>query len=162
MAQIQTQATKRLLELLRADDGLAAVCAELQSGREDAPCEIPAVLEQYVAADLVEKAVTVKYPVLHVYCDRLSNKLTEKFRTFSGTASLVVEVRVTHDHLTDLQTTLAFYVDAVTELLHRRRGDWGQGAFYTGGYDVAIQPVKRGGRNYLQAALISVVVQISV
>jgi hypothetical protein len=162
MAQIQTQATKRLVELLRADDGFAAVCAELQTASDTAPTDIPVVLEQYVAADLAEKGSTIKYPVLHVYCDRVANKLTEKFRTFSGTASLVLEVRVTHDHITDLQRSLAFYVDAVTELLHRRRGDWGGGAFYTGGYEVAIQPVKRGGKNYLQAALVSLDVQISL
>jgi hypothetical protein len=162
MAQIQTQATKRLVDLLRAEGGLAAVCYELQAAIEGAPGEVPAVLEQHIAADLAEKAGTVKYPVLHVYCEGVANKLTEKFRTFSGTASLVVEVRVTHDHVCDLQSHLAFYVDAVTEVLHRSRGDWGNGSCYTGGYEVAIQPVKRGGRSYLQAALISLDVQISV
>jgi hypothetical protein len=162
MAQVQTLATKRLLELLRANDGIAAVCEELRSTAEDGPREDPAVLEQHISADLAEKAATVKYPVLHVYCDRVANKLTEKFRTFSGTASIVLELRVTHDHVTDLQRNLAFYVDALTEFLHRRRGDWGGGAFYTGGYDVAIQPVKRGGKNYLQAAAISLEVQMSV
>ena len=120
------------------------------------------MLEQYITADLAEKAATVRYPVVHVYCDRVTNKLTEKFRTFSGTASVVAEVRVTHDHVCDLQRELAFFVDVVTEVLHRSRGDWGSGVCYTGGYEVAIQPVKRGGRSYLQAALISLDVQISI
>jgi hypothetical protein len=157
-------ASRRLAEILRADDGIGAVIVELQNTTDSGPAstDITAVLEQFIAADLAEKAATVKYPVIHVYCDRVSNKLTEKFRTFSGTASLVIDVRVTHDHCGDLQQALAFYVDAVTEVLHRRRGDWGGGVFYTGGYEIAFNAVKRGGKNYLQTALITLDVFISV
>jgi hypothetical protein len=150
--------------MLRAEDGLAAVLTEMQNGSDSIPgsTDITAVLEQFIGADLAEKAVAVKYPVIHVYCDRVVNKLTEKFRTFSGTASLVIDVRVTHDHANDLQQSLAFYVDVVTEVLHRRRGDWGGGVFYTGGYEIAFNAVKRGGKNYLQNALITLEVFISV
>jgi hypothetical protein len=164
MARIQTLVTQRLAELLRADDGLAASCAELQESGEATASgmDTPVLLEQFITADLAEKAGCVKYPVIHVFCDRVVNKLTEKFRTFSGTATLAIDVRVTHDHVSDLQQALAFYVEAVTEVLHRRRGDWGDGVFYTGGYEIAFHPVKRGGRNHLQSAVITLEVHISV
>jgi hypothetical protein len=99
---------------------------------------------------------------VHVYCDRVANKLTEKFRTFSGTARLVIDVRVTHDRAAELQQVLAHYVDMITELLHRRRGDWGSGVTYTGSYEITFQQVRRGGKNYLQNAVITLEVLISL
>lgn len=163
MARIQTLATGRLAELLRAEDGLSATCAELQNeSGTPADTEVPVLLEQFITADLAEKASTVRYPVIHVFCNRVVNQLTEKFRTFSGTASLAIEVRVTHDHATELQQVLAFYVEAVTEVLHRHRGDWGQGVFYTGGYEITFQPIKRGGKSYLQSAVITLEAHISL
>jgi hypothetical protein len=164
MARIQTLVTRKLADYLRSEDGLAAACTDPDSTDEAAAGRLgcPALFEQFIPADLAEKAGNVKYPVVHVYCDRVVNKLTEKFRTFSGTASLAVDVRVTHDRATDLQQSVAFYVEAVTDVLQRHRGDWGDGVFYTGGYEVAFHPVKRGGKNYLQTALITLEAHISI
>jgi len=52
------------------------------------------VISQNVAAELSEKSQVVKYPVVHVYADRIRNDLKEKFRTFSGTVRTVAEVQV--------------------------------------------------------------------
>jgi hypothetical protein len=160
MARIQNIATTRFADLLRADEGLAAVYREVEAA-DGAAATIPAVLEQFVSADVAEKAAAVKYPVIHVYCDKLVNKFREKFRSVSGTVSLVAEIRVSSDHLQDLQQVLALHVDVVTEVLHRRRGDWGDGIFYAGEYEIAFQPIRRGGRNYLQSALITLEAHIS-
>ncbi len=43
-------------------------------------------------------------------------------------------------------------MDAVTRVLDQNRGSWGEGAFFSGKYEVAIDPVKHGGRNFLQVA----------
>ena len=45
---------------------------------------------------------------------------------------------------------LRLYVDAVTQVLDANRGSWGQGVFFTGGYEVKFEPVQHGGRNLLQ------------
>ena len=164
MARAENLAAVRLAEILRAEDGIAAACAELLES-EDARIQAltgDEVLEQHVAADLAEKGSSVRYPAIHVYCERLVNKLREKFRTFSGTATLAVDIRASNDHLDELQRQLQVYVGSVTAVLHEKRGSWPGGMFYSGGYEVVYSPVKRGGRNYLQSALVRLEVQISV
>lgn len=87
--------------------------------------------------------------------------MTEKFRTFSGKVRTVAEVRVSQDRIEGLEIMLRLYVDAVTQVLDSNRGSWGQGAFYTGGYEVAFDPVKHGGKNFLQVAKITFEVDLS-
>jgi hypothetical protein len=122
---------------------------------------IRTILTQNVSADISEKAGQAQYPALLVYCDKMSNTLKEKFRRFSGKAHMVVEVRQSQDRLETIETNLQAYVDAVCALLDESRGDWGSGAFYTGGYDVAYEPVARGGRNFLQRAKVGFDVEVS-
>jgi len=119
------------------------------------------ILAQNASADISEKAGHAHYPALLVYCDKVSNSLKEKFRRFSGKAHVVVEVRHSQDRLETIETSLQMYVDAVCALLDDSRGDWGDGAFYTGGYDVVYEPVARGGKNFLQRAKVGFDVEVS-
>jgi hypothetical protein len=119
------------------------------------------VVNQNVPFALAEKAKTVKYPALYVYTDRVRNLLTEKFRAFSGKVRTVTEVRVSQDRIDGLEDQLRLYVDAVTQVLDANRGSWGQGAFYTGGYEVNFDPVQHGGQNFLQIAKVSFEVDFS-
>jgi hypothetical protein len=89
-----------------------------------------------------------------VYCEQIVNQMTEKFRTFSGTVQMTVEIRHSQDRLEGLQAGLDLYVDAMTAVLDTSRGDWGDGAFYGGGYKVAFSAVKQGGKNFIQVAKI--------
>ena len=84
-----------------------------------------------MAADLAEKTSGVRYPVVYVYCEKVVNDLREKFRTFSGTADLCVDIRVSHEHMDELQASLQTYVEAVTDVLDKKRGQWATGVFYT-------------------------------
>lgn len=111
--------------------------------------------------DIAEKTGRAQYPALLVYCDKLSNALREKFRQFSGTAHVVVEVRHSQDTLEGIEASVELYVDAVCALLDDSRGDWGSGMFYTGGYDVAWEPVGRGGSNFLQRAKVGFDVEVN-
>ena len=110
---------------------------------------------------LLEKSVAVKYPVVQVYSDRVQNLLTEKFRTFSGKVRTVAEVRMSQDRIEGLEEKVRLYVDAVTQVLDRNRGSWGQGMFFTGGYEVKFDPVQHGGRNFLQVAKVTFEVDLS-
>ena len=56
---------------------------------------------------------------------------------------------------------LQLYVDAVTQVLDSNRGSWGEGAFFTGGYEVTFEPVQHGGKNFLQVAKVMVEVDLS-
>lgn len=164
MAITGSVATGQLAGLLRGEDGLTASYGALLIPESLRLERINGtdVLEMHASADLTEKSASIKYPLIHVYCERVVNKLTEKFRTFSGTADLNIEIRVSDDHLPQLQQSLQAHVEAVTDVLDRKRGSWGFGVYYTGGYEVVFSPVKRGGRNYLQSARVRLEVHISL
>jgi hypothetical protein len=164
MAQIGTIAVQKAAGLLRAPTGLQTGLANIaQKNQVVLPLiELAQIIAQNVPAEVIEKSAGTKYPAFHIYCEKLQNTLREKFRQFSGTATLSVDVRVTHDRLEGLDQKLQWYVDALTEVLDGNRGDWDNGLFYTGGYTVTYQPVKHGGKNFLQTAKVSFDVQVSV
>jgi hypothetical protein len=160
MAQAAVIAVNELARLLRSDAGLRTMAARLPTDLS-AVCESD-VLTNNAAADLLEKSAIARYPSLHVYCDRVVNKLGEKFRTFSGTAELAVEVRVTHEHIDELHDQLNAYVQAVTDVLDTNRGTWAPGLFHAGTYEITFQPAKRGGKNFIQTARVRVETHVSV
>jgi hypothetical protein len=163
MAHIATTATKTLETLLRAptglNTGLAAVSA--RTGTSLAPLHDNQLVGLQVAPEVADKSGGLQYPTFFIYCERLNNTLREKFRRFSGTVTLTIEVRVTHDRIETISSALQHYVDGLTETLDSLRGDWGEGQFYTGGYQISFGPVKTGGKNYLQVAKATFDVQIS-
>ncbi len=117
---------------------------------------------QNAAADLTERSEAVAYPWASVYCERIVNSLVEKFRSFSGTLQMVVEVRASHDRLENLHEGLEQSVDGVMAVLDGCRGDWGDGMYYCGGYQAAFGAAKRGGKNYLQTAKITFEIGVSI
>src|SRR5580692_999498 len=101
MANAGTLATTKLLQLLETPAGLSenlAAVAELQ-GLTLAPIEAKQIFMQSVAQKLVERSVDMRYPTLLLYCEKITNDLREKFRTFSGKAYMAVEVRVSQDRI---------------------------------------------------------------
>jgi hypothetical protein len=155
--------SQKVLAILAAPEGVPRTVADLSAV---ANLALPSVskeqiVAQNVAPELMDRATPGNYPRLHVYCNKVSNQLREKFRTFSGEAQMAVEVRVSLDRLEEMDSSLQTYCDAVTQVLDANRGDWGDGMFYSGGYEVVFGAVKQGGRNFLQIAKIGFVVEIS-
>jgi hypothetical protein len=150
--------------LSATDTGVSNSVATLgaDSGIPLAPIPSAYIVAQNMAIDIFEKSSVVKYPLVQVYSDRVRNQLTEKFRTFSGKIRTVAEIRVSQDRIEGLEDHLRLYADAVTQVLDSNRGSWGQGAFYTGGYEVTFDPVKQGGKNFLQVAKVTFEVDMSV
>jgi len=148
------EAVTKFRELLEADDGLAGSMESLKEsyGAEAASGVGVAVRFLRAPAGLEEKAASLKYPLFHVYCDRIETERNERFRSFSGRMRLVAEVRMSQDRLDGLAERLQFYVDAVRDVVERQSGCVG-GAFYLdGNYEVTIEPVKKGGLNFTQTA----------
>jgi hypothetical protein len=163
MANVGTIATSRLLEILLTPAGLTenlATVAELQ-GLKLAPIGVKQVLTQNAAQALVERSLDVKYPTILLYCEKITNDLREKFRTFSGRAQMTLEVRVSQDRVEGIEKLLEIYVDTVTRVLDQNRGDWGKGMFYTGGYEAVFGEMAHGGKNFIQTAKIKFEVVIS-
>lgn len=122
---------------------------------------IRSIALQNVSIEIAETSGQAQYPALLVYCDKVQNLLLEKFRGFSGRMHLVIEVRQTQETLHLIEQTTEMYVDAVCALLGEARGDWGDGASYSGGYQVEYEPVAMGGKNFVQRAKVSFPVELS-
>jgi len=154
----------RIIQVITAPAGANSTLAALTAAdtAPAPPLNAGQIRAQNVAPDVMERGETVSYPAVNVYCEKLVNALTEKSRSFSGTARMVVEVRHSHDRLENLQDALELYMDAVTAALSASRGDWGNGMFYAGGYEVSFTPVKQGGRNYIQTAKIALEIGVSI
>src|SRR6185436_6632887 len=116
MANAGRLATSRLLHFLETPAGLSENLAALaeREGLTLAPIGAKQIITQNVAQALVERSLEVKYPTLLLYCEKITNDLREKFRTFSGKAHLAVEVRVSQDRLEGLVRSLEIYVDTMT------------------------------------------------
>lgn len=154
MAGTITQISSLLVSVLRGERGIQQAAGDLQMSVLTGAGADSSIFEIQAPPELVEKTGNIKYPCVHVYCDKLQNTLREKFRRFSGTADLNIEVRVTHDHLDGLQQQLRDAVETLTTVLERNRGAWSNTTWYPGAYEVTFSPVRRGGKNYLQSARI--------
>jgi hypothetical protein len=163
MLRIAGSSTQKVLGVLAGDGGLPAAVEALvlQQGITLPSIASQQIIAQNVAPDLSEQSTVSKYPLVYVYCNKVVNQLREKFRTFSGDAQMVVEARVSQDRLDQIETALQAYVDAITQVLYNSRGDWGDGVFFDGGYEVTFSGVKHGGRNFLQIAKVAFVLEIS-
>lgn len=162
MANISSSLTGYLFGLLGSDTGVNSMLQGMRlDDGVDSPEDVRSISIQNTSADIVERSTQAQYPAVLAYCDKLTNSLKEKFRNFSGKARLVVEVRCSQDRLQGLERNLEHYADAVCAVLDAARGDWQDGAFYTGGYEVSYGPVKHGGSNFMQIAKIGFEVEIS-
>ena len=163
MTTLGSTVTAAIIQKITAPGGMNANLAALNSPSSALakPVDPAQIQAQNVAVDLEERSNAMKYPSLNVYCEKIVNSLTEKFRTFSGSVQMAIEVRHSQDRLEGLQNGLELYVDSVTQVLDAGRGDWGNGMYYTGGYEVALGAVKHGGRNFIQAAKITFQIGVS-
>lgn len=150
-------AAAKVIERIAAPGGMNANLAALTAGggTSATPVEPAQIRAQNVTADLAERSSTVKYPSVNIFCEKIVNDQTEKFRSFSGHLQMAVEIRHSQDQLNGLQSVLEAYADSVTQTLNAARGDWGDGMFYGGGYEVALSAVKHGGKNLIQTAKVS-------
>jgi hypothetical protein len=163
MVQTGSAAVMQVIQMLRSSTGLPY---SVQAIADATGVDLHAIRNEQihgmnVAMEVAERSAGVKYPGVYVFCDRIKNSLKEKFRTFSGQVRTNIEVRVTHDRLEGVEHSLQLYVDAVTDVLNNNRGDWGNGLFFGGAYEINYGQVKHGGRNFVQAAKVSFELEMS-
>lgn len=157
MTGLGSAATRKVMERLAGPAQAGATAgALLDAGYAGAPMRA-----QNAAADLMERAGTAQYPLVNVYCEKIVNELREKFRSFSGRVQIAIEVRHSQDRLEGMEEALEQQADAVTQALNASRGDWGDGMFYGGGYEVSFGRVGRGGKNFTQVAKVTFEIGVS-
>lgn len=163
MNTLGSRAATNVIQMLLGPTGINSGLASLTAPDNQmiAPVDNGHIYGQNVSADLAERSTTTKYPSVYVYCEKIANTLTEKFRSFSGSLLMAIDVRHSQDRLDGLQNAVELYVDSITQVLTGGRGDWGNGLYYSGGYDVTLGAVKRGGKNFVQAAKITFRIEAS-
>src|SRR5260370_38636230 len=163
MTQIGCVGNRKAMAVLIASGGVPDTVDALSAQQQVTLPAISAqqIVSQNVAPELSDRTTASKYPLIYVYCGKIVNQLREKFRTFSGNAQMVVDVRVSQDRIGDMESHLQFYADAIMQVLDNHGGDWVDGVFYGGGYEVTFAAVKHGGRNFIQTAKVAFVFEIS-
>ena len=164
MTSLVYVATSKLVGLLSAPTGVNTSLASLAQSEN---VQLPPIAAKYfytenVSSDIAEKSVEPKYTAIYIYCGKIVNNLKEKFRSFSGVIQMEIDVRVSQDRLDGIDRISQLYTDAAVQTLNQNRGDWGQGLFYSGGYEISFGPVKHGGRNFIKSAKISFDVDASM
>jgi hypothetical protein len=162
MASIGSLVSAQVASLLRSTDaGIGAQMAELstQSGTEAAAIGAAQIFEQ--SAPPSDYPFAERYPAIYVTCEKLSNLQSEKGRRFSGKARIAIECRLSQDRVDGLDAKVRLVADAVAETLFQSRGNWTDSMFFGGAYEVQYGAMKRGGKNVLQSAKITLDVDVS-
>lgn len=164
MSQVVTLSASALVDLLRSNMGVERRLLERLSGDPNLTHQYPApsIHAAHLTGEQWEKAQPVKYPQLVIYCERIRNLQTEKFRRFSGVVDLVIEVRNSGDHIQGLEQATLLYVECVTDLIGGCRGEWRPCVYSTGQYEVKFDAARPGGKRFLQVARITVPVNVSL
>jgi hypothetical protein len=143
--------------------GLDAEVAAMEENLGYTLPSIPAsqIILSSADADITDRRREISYPRIAIYTDRVVNNLKEKFRTLSGSVSVTMAIAASADLVEQVEQWLHFYIEAVTNVLRRNVGDWGNGIFFPGTYDVQIQPPKPGGSGFVQSANIICTLSVS-
>ena len=164
MSQVATQSASALTDLLRSEAGVSRKLFERLNGDPNLLHRYPQPVVQsaHITGDNWEKTGAIRYPQLVVYCERIRNLQTAKFSRFSGVVDLVIEVRNSGDHVAGLEQSTLVYVEAITDVIEGCRGQWRDCIYSSGQYEVKFEPVKSGGKRFLQVARITIPVQVDL
>jgi hypothetical protein len=155
MTGIQKLCTDKAIAAL--EESPSTLSSELGRLAEDYGLAPPTVrlAAHNMPAELLEKTAGASYPAVHIYCERVSNALKQRFTKFSGTARMAASIRASHDRWEQVEQQAALLVEAITNLLEGKRGDWGDGVYYSGAYEVGFSSIRSGGKHFMQTALIN-------
>ena len=159
MANLCWTALEKLRAVVLADGNGTLAEIAVREGTYRKPFEERTVLAQNVGPDLADQNRGTAYPAVYLYAARMENLLRQKFNGFSGPVRVVADVRCSGERYEGLEREVASYVEAVTTALAGNTGSWGDGLVYNGAYAVKFEPVKLGGRNFIQSAKIELEIE---
>ncbi len=114
------------------------------------------------SADVADMSLQLTYPRLCLYSSAMKNAQTERFRSFSGSIIVTAEVFASGNLVSDTDQWIHFYVEGMTQILRQNIGDWGNGMFFSGMYDVQLQTPKAGGFGYVESAKVTCSINVSL
>ena len=163
MLPLTLQAARKLSDLLLNNNALQQQVNELSSACN---ANVPAIAAAQVVlnsanADTADMDLQLTYPRICLYSSGLKNTQAEKFRSFSGTVAVTAEIWASGNLIGDIDFWIHFYVEGVTKILEANIGDWGDGLFFPGSYDVQLHAPKAGGFGYVQSAKVTCTLNVS-
>jgi hypothetical protein len=156
-------ASQKLAALLTTNNSLQHQIENLAgiTGIMVPPLTSQQVILSSAAPDIGDKNVQLTYPRVCLYSSVLKNTLAEKFKTLSGTISVITEIWASGNLVSDTDRWIHFYVEAVTEIYRQGAGNLGDGFYFSGAYDVQFTPPKPGGVGFSQSAKLTCVLNVS-
>lgn len=163
MTPITLLVAQKGMNLLTGSSGLTSqISALAQAGNTTIPLIEPnQVVLSSASPAIGDKDVQLTYPRVCLYVTGLKNTNVEKFRSLSGSVSLVIDLWASAALVTNSDVWIHYYVEAVTNLLAANIGDWGDGVLFGGSYDVQFTAPNTGGLGYVQSAKITVSLNVS-
>jgi hypothetical protein len=163
MLPLTLLAAQKVANLLTANNTLSQ---QIAAAAQAANVTLPVIQSAQVALtasspDIGDRNIELTYPRVCLYSTGLKNSQGEKFRTLSGTVTVVAEVWASAALVEDADRSIHFYVDAVTNILRLNLGDWSDGVFFPGVYDVQFQAPNAGGFGFVESAKITVGLLVS-
>jgi hypothetical protein len=154
MLPLTLLAVQKASDLLTANSSLSQDLATLASS---AGTSIPTIDSAHVILssatnDVGDTDTRLGYPRVCLYSSGYRNSQFEKFCSLSGVVSTTADIWTSANMVDDTDRFIHYYVDAVSRLLRNSSGDWGDGLFFPGTYDVQFQPPKAGGLGFVQLA----------
>jgi len=164
MLPLTLLAAQKLSGLLTTGDSLSQTISSLAT---EAGVTLPLLVSnQVILASappaLADNEIPLTYPRVLLYSTQVKNSQLEKFRTFSGSIAVVAEIWASGNLVGDSDQWIHYYVEALTQLMRDNIGDWGDGFFFAGVYEVQLQPPKVGGFGYLQLAKMTCSLNVSL
>lgn len=149
--------------LLIAGDLLASEITQLAAAAGLSIPVIPStqVLVTSVPLQIGDMNLELTYPRVCLYTSGLKNNHGEKFRSLSGLVTLVVDIWASGNMLTQVDQWLHYYVEAVTRIFRQNTGNWQNGIFFDGSYDLQLNAATPGGLGFLQHAKVTCLLHVS-
>jgi hypothetical protein len=163
MLPLTLLAIQKVSDLLTADSALAN---ELVSVAASGGTSIPAidsahVLLSSVVNDIGDTDSRLGYPRVCLYSSGFKNSQIEKFCSISGSVNATADIWTSANLVEDTDCWIHYYVEAVSSLLRKSVGDWGDGVFFSGIYDVQFQSPRTGGLGFIQLARLKIDLLVS-
>ncbi len=164
MVPLTLLAAQKVSGLLTNSNALQQAVAALASA---CSVNVPTITSAQVvmssaSTDLGDLNLQLDYPRICIYSSAVKNTQIEKFRSFSGSVTITAEVFASGNLISDIDQWIHFYVEGVTQILRQNIGDWGNGMFFPGIYDVQLQAPKAGGLGFVESAKVSCSINVSL
>jgi hypothetical protein len=164
MLPLTLWAPEKLVSLLTTNSALhmAANAIASQNGQTLPPISNTQIVITSISPDMADKNAQLSYPRVCVFCAQVKNTHQQKFCSFSGSVAVAAEIWSSANLLAATETTLHYYAEGVAAILQANQGDWGDGFFFSGLYDIQLHQPKAGGFGFVSSAKIICVLDVNI